>query len=60
MMTELEYLLHTEALCASPAAEAVQAKARIFCLLEVFQLNFAFMQMSVFTPYLHWLFPFLH
>ena len=33
--TELEYLLHTEGLCASPSAEAMQATARIFCLLEV-------------------------
>lgn len=50
-MTELEYLLHTEALCVSPSAEATQAKAQIFCLLEVFQPNFAFMQMPFFPIY---------
>lgn len=50
--TGLEYLLHTEALCVSPSAEAMRAKARIFfCLLEVFQLNFAFMQMPFFPIY---------
>lgn len=60
--TGLEYLLHTEALCVSPSAEAMRAKARIFF---AFWRSFSWILLScrclsfLFTPYLYWLLPLL-
>lgn len=60
-LTELEYLLHTEALCANPSAETVQAKPIFFAFCRSFSwILLSCRCFSFLTTYLHWLFPLLY
>lgn len=56
-LTELEYLLHTEALCANPSAETMQPKPIFFAFCRSFSWIFLSCRCLSFPfpPYLHWL-----
>lgn len=58
-LTELEYLLHTEALCANPSAETMQPKPIFFAFCRSFSWIFLSCRCLSFPfpPYIHWLFP---